>query len=207
MDSRIDAGTAAIADGDAKPKTDGRHQRTERNRRKIIAAMIDLVNAGNFDPAAGDVAARAGVGLRTVYRHFEDMDGLYQEMAAEIEAKVLPRIGTPLSATSLAGRLAETLDRRVGIFEEIMPARICASARRFRSAFLMADYRRFVAHERKGVERALADEIPRASPLFAAIEAVMSFETWRRLRLDQDLSPQDARRVLEAMLDALLAAR
>ena len=56
---------------------DGRRQRSDRSRRRIIEALFDLIGEGDMSPSAVNVAARAEVGLRTVFRHFEDMDSIY----------------------------------------------------------------------------------------------------------------------------------
>jgi len=61
---------------------DGRRQRSDRSRRRIIEALFDLIGEGNMTPSAVGVAERANVGLRTVFRHFEDMDSIYDEMTA-----------------------------------------------------------------------------------------------------------------------------
>ncbi|PNB35794.1 TetR family transcriptional regulator, partial [Pseudomonas sp. FW305-130] len=36
--------------------------------------MLDLVGKGDIAPSAARVAETAGVGLRSVFRHFADMD-------------------------------------------------------------------------------------------------------------------------------------
>ncbi|HAY44774.1 MAG TPA: transcriptional regulator, partial [Gammaproteobacteria bacterium] len=55
------------------PTSDGRHQRSRDSKRKIVTAMLELVRAGIIAPTAEEVAARANVGLRTVFRRFKDM--------------------------------------------------------------------------------------------------------------------------------------
>ena len=59
---------------------DGRERRSERTRKKIMEAMLALVEEGNLVPTAPEVSERAGVGLRTVFRHFDDKEGLSIEM-------------------------------------------------------------------------------------------------------------------------------
>ena len=184
---------------------DGRRQRSERNRQKIIAAMFDLVREGDFDPSVARIAEQAGVGLRTVFRHFEDVDSLYREMAEQLYAGILPEIGKPLSSPDWQTRVKELMARRIRIFEEIMPVRICASIRRFRSEFLMEGYRRFLAHETSGLGLALPAEVLRNDALTAAFDVALSFETWRRLRQDQQYSRAKATAAVETMLDALIA--
>ena len=66
------------------PRTDGRVRRGADNRRKIVAAFIAFIREGKLAPTAEDIAARADVGLRTVFRHFDDMERLYGEIAVVI---------------------------------------------------------------------------------------------------------------------------
>ena len=74
------------------PLADGRRERSRSSRSKIVAAMLDLVGKGDVAPSAARVAEVAGVGLRSVFRHFDDMDELYREMGGVIEAQVMPII-------------------------------------------------------------------------------------------------------------------
>ena len=61
-------------------EVDGRRRRSLDSRARIVAAMLELVRLGNASPNAVEVAARAGVGLRSVFRHFKDMESLYVEI-------------------------------------------------------------------------------------------------------------------------------
>ena len=63
---------------------DGRRRRARNNRQRIVAAMIELIGEGHITPGAEDVAARAGVGLRTVFRHFNDMESLYAALTSSL---------------------------------------------------------------------------------------------------------------------------
>ena len=55
---------------------DGRRLRSERSRQAIIDAMLKLVEEGVLVPTAQQVSERAGVGIRSVFRHFSDMESL-----------------------------------------------------------------------------------------------------------------------------------
>ena len=70
----------------AHEKPDGRLLRSERSRQLIIEAIIELVDEGFLIPTAQQVAERAGVGIRSVFRHFDDMDSIF-ETANEIILK------------------------------------------------------------------------------------------------------------------------
>ncbi len=187
-------------------QVDGRRQRSERNRQKIIAAMFDLVRAGDMEPSAVRVAEHAQVGLRTVFRHFEDLDSIYREMAEQMEARILPQISKPLKAEDWQGRIKELMRRRIRVFEEIMPLRISASLRRYRSEFLMEGHMRFTQRERDIISYVLPEEISNDPVLLSAFDSTLSFATWRRMRQDQSMSRVKATRVVETMLDALIAS-
>jgi len=89
---------------------DGRRHRSDRSRRRIIEALFDLIGEGNMTPSAVSVAERANVGLRTVFRHFEDMDSIYDEMTAELTEAVMPKIKAPFEATTWREKLMESVE-------------------------------------------------------------------------------------------------
>ena len=60
--------------------TDGRRQRSERSRLAIIEATLALMYEGVLIPTAQQIADRAGVGIRSFFRHFGDMDSLFTEV-------------------------------------------------------------------------------------------------------------------------------
>ncbi|MBT6422528.1 MAG: TetR family transcriptional regulator, partial [Porticoccaceae bacterium] len=64
-------------------KSDGRLLRSKKSRRLIIEAIIELIDEGFLIPTAQQVAERADVGIRSVFRHFDDMDDIF-ETANEI---------------------------------------------------------------------------------------------------------------------------
>ena len=57
--------------------------------------MIALVREGEMSPSAAQVAERASVGLRTVFRHFDEMEILYREIAEVTRARILPALLKP----------------------------------------------------------------------------------------------------------------
>lgn len=55
-----------------------------RNRRAIVEAAIALVLDVGGEPSRDAVAARAGVGIATLYRHFPDQPQLLRAVAVEV---------------------------------------------------------------------------------------------------------------------------
>jgi AcrR family transcriptional regulator len=187
------------------PYADGRLERSRSSRAKIVAAMLDLVGNGDVNPSAARVAERAGVGLRSVFRHFQDMDALYREMGDVIEARVQPIIARPLVGRTWKERLSEIANRRAKVFEAILPYRISANLKRFQSAYLMADYRRMLDMEIAAVAAQLPLSVVQDASASGSLNVILSFQTWRLLRHDQQLPVAQAQAVVRRMLGAALA--
>lgn len=198
--------TATIArDADPTEERDGRRLRSQDSRARIVAAMLALIREGEISPSAELVAGRANVGLRTVFRHFKDMDSLYREMSEVIEGEVQSIRAKPFTAADWRGRVVELIDRRLELFERIAPFKRASDVNRHRSRFLGRDNSRLVVVLREilsGV--APPDEV--ADPLlFEALDLLLSFEAWSRLRREQNLSQDEAREVLRAAVRRLTA--
>ncbi len=186
-------------------RADGRRARGQSSRTKIVAALLDLVSKGDVAPSAARVAEIAGVGLRSVFRHFEDMDALYREMGEVIEARILPiMLQAPVGET-WQDNLMEIVDRRARIFEETMPYRISASLRRFESPYLMQDHRRFLRLEIEMLAAQLPAWVKADAEGARALTVALSFQTWRSLRHDQELSADLARAVVRRMVGDIVA--
>ncbi len=198
------AGTPQPVPADQPGPSDGRRQRSERSRAQIIEAMFSLIREGDMSPSAARVAERAQVGLRTVFRHFEDMDSLFAQMAERMSGEILPMVLAPLQAQDWRGRLAEHAGRRIAIYEAVMAVRVAANLRRFQSRFLMEEYRRGLLIERASLAALLPEEMSCDPILFAAIETAVSFQTWRRLRQDCGLSPEAAGAAFRLMLERIV---
>ena len=186
-------------------ETDGRRRRAAANRDAIVRAMFELIRAGDMNPSAAAVAAAADVGLRTVYRHFDDIDSIYREMAKVLEEKHSILIVKPLFGTGLLQRLEETIDRRVPIYEDIMPIRLASIARRFSSEFLMADYERSLKLEEQMVKVAVKPFAPLPTDAYNAILVAMSFQTWNSLRHDQRLSARKSKAAVMRIIRGIVA--
>lgn len=186
---------------------DGRRMRSERSREQIVEAMLALVREGDMAPSAARVAERASVALRTVFRHFEDMDSLYREMSARVESRIMPQLLKPYEAGEWRARLRELVARRAVINEQVLPLRLAGNLRRFQSAFLMEDYRRSLVLERSTLTAILPKELSNDPILFAALDMAVGFQGWLRLRQDQGLSAAEAEAVIAFTVERLTAVR
>jgi AcrR family transcriptional regulator len=188
-------------DADAKTsepaeETDGRRRRGQDNRARIVSAMLEIIRAGDMSPSAEQVAARADVGLRTVFRHFKDMDSLYREMSVVIESELRAIVDAPFRSTHWQDRIVELVDRRAVAFEKIFPFKRASETFRHRSRFLDGDSDRLVIALRAILERELPAEVTSDPIKVEALDLLLSFEAWSRLRREQGLEIAQAVEVL-----------
>lgn len=98
--------------------TDGRVRRRIENRDQVIRAYVALIEEGDHDPGVEAVAARSEVSLRSIFRHFGDLDGLAgaalgDAMVRTIPVAKIPRIGEgPLDQ-----RIENLVDARLRVFQ------------------------------------------------------------------------------------------
>lgn len=196
-------GSSLVNQG-AVPRPDGRRERSRSSRSKIVAALLDLVGKGDVSPSAAKVAEVAGVGLRSVFRHFEDMDALYREMGEVIESRLLPILLHPPIGATWKEKLFDLAERRAKVFEAIMPYRISGNLRRFESRYLMYDYRRMLRFESEAIEAHLPEIVRMDAAAAGGLNVVLSFQTWRLLRHDQELPVDAAKAVVHRLLGAAM---
>ncbi len=184
--------------------TDGRRLRSRDSKRKIVSAMLELVREGQIAPTAEEVAQRADVGLRTVFRRFKDMESLYAEMSIAISEQVAPIINEALSHDEWWRNFAQLVERRLRVYEVIMPYRVAAQVLKFQSDILYNRHLEIVRDERDRLMSVLPAFLLEDRPLIEALQAVLSFDMWNQLRSDQNLSARAAGDVVNKILCGLL---
>ncbi|MDZ7669645.1 MAG: TetR/AcrR family transcriptional regulator [Gammaproteobacteria bacterium] len=188
------------------PPIDGRARRSQKSRQRIIDAMIELVQAGVLEPTADQVAERAGLAMRTVFRHFTDMESLYREIARRMQSHAQPLLDEPIDGATWQATLHKLVDKRARLYEELLPMRRAADALRHRSPFLQQEDARFARLARDVLRRTLPAELAGDPERFEALDALLSYDMWMRLRRSQRLSASAARRVLHAATASLTAS-
>jgi AcrR family transcriptional regulator len=166
--------------------------------------MLALVEAGAISPGAEDVAQRASVGLRSVFRHFKDMDSLYAEMAIRL-SRVYESALQPFQAEGWRGQLNEAIERRVDIFERLLPFKRAADAHRHESPVLAANHAASLALLRARLKPLLPDHLQNDLIALETLDMLLSVDTWVRLRVEQKLDANVARQVVECAVDRLVS--
>ena len=195
----------AKSEADTVERIDGRRERSRSSRARIVAAMLDLIDSGDLTPSAARVAEEAGVGLRTVFRQFDDMDTLYREMSETIAERVMPIVSAPYAGEDWRADVRDLVARRARVFETMLPFRLAANIKRYQSPFLMGQYGQVVALERDLLFRLLPGDVLADRVGREGLCVALSFQTWRALRHDQGLDAEEAAAVVAQMVDALIA--
>lgn len=186
-----------------KDRIDGRRVRGADNRRRIVDALLALVQSGVVMPSADEVATEAGVGLRTVFRHFADMESLYREISERMTLEIMPIVQRPFSSNDWRERLEELVERRSQVFERLLPFKVAGDAHRHGSPFLTTEQSAIVKTLREALRNAIGPKAIDDKLRFEALDLMLSFESWRRLRVDQGLSARDSRAVMLLGAEAL----
>jgi AcrR family transcriptional regulator len=190
-------------------KVDGRNARADRTRAAVATALLALLQEGHLRPTAAQIAERAGVSLRSVFQHFEDLESLYAAVADAQMERLSRLISQDAGEGPLAPRTRAFVERRAELLETITPVRRAALLqepfskeleRRLRGAHEMA---------RRELERTFAPELERlpargAAGLVFALDVATNWSAWDTLRRMNGLSIKESRRVMEGMIRALL---
>ena len=155
-------------------------------------------------PSAVAVAERANVGMRTVFRHFEDMDALFAAVDESIRDRTEARFVGGDRDGSLVERIRHAVERHADGYESQRQIVLSTSAMLWRSEVLRKNYARY----QRGLRKDLDDWLPELQRLSTsereAVDAVASFEMWHRLRYHQGLSRGAAIQVVTELLEGLL---
>lgn len=195
------------SEADALGTFDGRVRRGVRSREAIVAALMDLVGSGVLQPTVQQVAERAGVGVRSVFRHFSEMETLHRAMDARLELEARPMMTTAPNPTgSVAERIAALTRQRAAFFERIAPFKRSGNIVRWRSRFLQDRHLMLQRLLRANLLQWLPELASAPAPVVEAADLAASFEAWERLRFDRQLGVKAATAATEAALTALVPA-
>ena len=187
-----------------QPKTDGRHRRGERSRQAILDAACDMVADGVLAPTAQEIAERAGVGIRTLFRQFEGMDDLYAAIEETKGPNNRARFTQLDRHGSFEDRLLHAVEQRAIAYDELQNTLLFGQTQRWRSEVLRKSYVRSNHRLRKDLEDWLPELLKLPEQSREAVDAVTSFEMWYRLREHQNMSTKAATALVHALLSSLV---
>lgn len=189
---------------------DGRAARSYRARLALADALLDLLNEGVERPTAAQIAERAGVSLRLVFHHFDDLEAIYAS-AGDLQIERVRTLSKPVdSALPFQERVATFLKIRARVFEYVSPVRRASLRLETSSAEISRRMRVARQLAREHTLHAFAGEIARApagqrAEVAAALDSVTSWEMWEFLRTRSELSVKQASRIVARMVRAILS--
>lgn len=189
--------------------TDGRALRSERTRARIVDATIALVENGDLRPTGPRIATRAGVSVRSVYQHFDDLESLHSAVFQRMLERVVHLLVPVDPALALPERLERFVHRRGQLHEAVTPVRRAAEVHGPFSAVISGRLGASRSFLRAEVEAAFGAELDDAgadrAELLDALEAALSWATWDGLRRDRGLGVDAAEAVTRRLTRALLS--
>jgi AcrR family transcriptional regulator len=178
-----------------------------RTRAAILDAMLDLIDEGTPLPTAGEVAARAGVALRSIRQHFESRETLFiaasERHAARVEAAPVATDRGPLEE-----RARQLAAARANVLEQTSPIRRAATMRADTSRALADALQRPIRERRREVGSIFAPELATLegkakTDLLDALDLVAGGRAWDTLRIEMGRTREHAERIMRSALVAL----
>jgi len=190
---------------------DGRTARAHRTREAIVDASIALVDEGDLRPTAPRIAERAKVSVRSVFQHFDDLEGLYAAVGDRLVERLSHVVMTVDEGLPLSERIAEVVRQRAILLEAITPVRRAAAVHAPFSPEVSARLQAGHDFLRSEIERVFRPELSRCraserQSLLDALDTVLSWASWDNLRSLNGRTQDDATAVLARMVTAIVGA-
>ena len=189
------------------PTSDGRRQRSERSQVAIVEAALMLISEEKQVPTAQQIADRAGVSIRSFFRHFADMDALFLAADDMLLESYEALFGVEDRSGSLDDRIARSVDLYFNAFDKLRQIILCTQALAWRFPALQARYAYHQKRLRNELELWLPEVATSLRTQREAVHAVASFEMWHRLREHQRLSQKSCHEIIRGLVTDLLATR
>ena len=185
---------------------DGRSARSAKTRDAIADALLDLLADGAFRPTAREIAQRAGVSVRSVYVHFDDLEDLFCVAAKRHFARIAPMLA-PVPATGpLPERAYALVRQRARLYAKVGAVGRATRLHAESSPTLARILRDARTRSRLDIERVFAAELGAMTAgeyatTVAVVDALTSADAWQTLREHHDLDVDTA---LQCVADAIV---
>jgi TetR/AcrR family transcriptional regulator of autoinduction and epiphytic fitness len=204
-----DASADQAADESAPLPRDGRASRAARTRLAVVDALLRLNDRGQLRPTARDIAAEAGVSLRSLYVHFDDLEALFVAASQRYTEKLSAALAPPLGEGPLAERLDSFVERRAFIHEFGAGSRRAARLQEPFSPALQQAMRTGGKRLRADIRYCFRPEIAAAGEeggrrLTVALDVLTGSQVWDAMRVNQGMSAAEATAQLRDMIAAFI---
>jgi len=184
-------------DPDDRAAQDGRLTRAARTRAAVVDALLTLNERGNVRPTARDIATEAGVSLRSLYVHFDDLEALFVAAAERHTDRLAALVGPLIVEGDRESRIEMLLTRDATLYEAGAGVRRAALLQEPFSPALQQALTLGRKLARSTIRQVFAPELAAAGDegrdaLARALEIATSAATWDALRSFQQLSVEAA---------------
>jgi len=190
---------------------DGRTARAMRTREAIVDACIALVDAGVLRPTAPQIADRAGVSVRSVFQHFDDLETLFAMVAERVIDRLAQLLVAIDGSLPCEERVTAFVTQRVQVLEAVTPIRRAAAIHAPFSAEISK--RLQFGHDvlRAEIASVFATELGAVDPterelLLDVLDISLSWPTWESLRTFDGRTVEESARVLTRMVSLAVGA-
>ena len=187
---------------------DGRIARGERTRSSIADALYELLVDGAENPSGRDIAERANVSLRSVFRHFDDIEAVYSELITRQHERVAPFLEPINKEIPLNERVEIFIENRDSMFALAAPLR--RSMGTYRGVKTSHTIRRAMTYlhraQREQIAQSFEPELNGNEQLLLQLEVCLSFETWNQFTSQHGLSRAATRGHLHNLVMTMLAS-
>jgi TetR/AcrR family transcriptional regulator of autoinduction and epiphytic fitness len=189
-----------------EPAVDGRSARSAKTRDAIADALLDLLAEGALRPTAKEIAQRAGVSVRSVYVHFDDLEDLFCVAAKRHYARIAPMLGPVPTTGSLPDRAFALVRQRVRLYAKIGAVGRATRLHAESSPTLARIVRDAQSRSRIQIERVFAPELGAMTDdgrgkCVAVLDVLTGADAWQTLRIQNDLDVDTA---MQCVADAIL---
>ena len=194
---------------DVSRSRDERIVQGQRIRQSLIQATLDLIQAGDVEPASGAIATIAGHSSRTLFQHFIRLSDLYAAAFDLAVSRAFRPDRQVDRAAPLASRIALLVSDRAQLFEEWLPVWHFAQRVRLVAPAVSTG----VSHLRRLLRERLAvwfapelDTLDPASRDHAldSLDRTFGLDSWMNMRERQRLSPMHASRAWRFNAEAIV---
>lgn len=192
------------------PPLDGRSARALRTREAIVDACIGLVEEGELRPTAPRVAERAGVSVRSVFQHFDDLPSLHIAVTERIVERLAALLHPVDPALPLPDKIVAFVRHRGALLEAVTPFRRAANVHGPFAPEIQHALRAGTDYLRDEVAQGFRPEIDRAPAaerreLLESLALTLSWPSWDALRTDGGCSVAEAAAITRRILRAVIA--
>ena len=199
--------TSQMQQNGEETSRDGRSMRAERNRRLVAEASLQLLEEGEAQPTAQMIARKSGVSTSTIFRLYEDLEAIRDTVIQSRLEQVKHLLIDVPRELPLEERITQLVNLRSQFYEKVAPIRRLVAPQRSTSELInkiltMNESAFFTLQK-----NLFADEIAglrSGDEILQAVDNLMSWESWDRLRSIQKLSIRKSKQVLTAALTRLL---